>query len=846
MEAEVSVMFSFQNGTDIATSSKINAAVKSNTCVAVGADDQRLHRPFEASDGSVTGILMQSAVHNIPGTDHIPSSGSKCFAAQGETSFAIATSPSLLSAAAPCKTRASSCSRFVSARASDRNRFFSCASPSSATAADRDKGSEASASRLWRLFVAHGDIAEVLQHDKVVGEDAAGTAQAAAVCLRKTLRPLQRELFPFALAWATPIVRFGGGDCFRRYFTRFFGHSGDSSAAIAAYALHNAADWDGRISAWHSETLSLLPVSDNSSTAGTDSSGGYYRHQLFNELYFLVDGGTIWTDTSAGLDNPWQESRLAEKLIDIAGGDRGSQLSVSLSELQQLRVRMLQHDEFCQRADGGDQSAVGQFMYLEGHEYLMYNTYDVHFYASFALLMLWPQLELSLQKDFALAVCLEDRSIRRMMGEGALRPRKVAGSVPHDLGSPTEAPWRKTNAYNFQDVSNWKDLGPKFVLQIYRDLTYLKHQRLGKGAINTDRFLQMTYPILLEVMHNTAKFDCDDDGMIENSGFPDQTYDIWTAKGVHAYCGGLWISACNATCSLATQMGDGATVDRYRDLAGRAQRVYVSSLWNGRYLDYDSSSSKHHDSVMADMLAGHWYARACGLPALLPPRQVLSCLRTIFQFNVLQFGGGQLMGAVNGMRPPRNRPSPGLQASASPLSFNMAVSVVPAASSYSSPSGGRQDLASIDHTCLQSREVWTGTTYALAATMLHEARHVDGPSSQHPWPSTPPSPLIRQASSADTELVEPLLPLSSEAFLSSAMDLDDVNRPLTAAERRELTEMSHCTARGIHDAGWQRFGYWFATPEAWEKSGNYRSLGYMRPLAIWAIQYVHETSKKYV
>jgi len=42
-------------------------------------------------------------------------------------------------------------------------------------------------------------------------------------------------------------------------------------------------------------------------------------------------------------------------------------------------------------------------MYLEGHEYLMYNTYDVHFYASFALLMLWPQLELSLQKDFALA-----------------------------------------------------------------------------------------------------------------------------------------------------------------------------------------------------------------------------------------------------------------------------------------------------------------------------------------------------------------------------------------------------------------------------------------------------------
>lgn len=29
----------------------------------------------------------------------------------------------------------------------------------------------------------------------------------------------------------------------------------------------------------------------------------------------------------------------------------------------------------------------------------MYNTYDVHFYASFALAMLWPKLELSLQYD---------------------------------------------------------------------------------------------------------------------------------------------------------------------------------------------------------------------------------------------------------------------------------------------------------------------------------------------------------------------------------------------------------------------------------------------------------------
>jgi non-lysosomal glucosylceramidase len=93
----------------------------------------------------------------------------------------------------------------------------------------------------------------------------------------------------------------------------------------------------------------------------------------------------------------------------------------------------------------------------------------------------------------------------------------------------------------------------------------------------------------------------------------------------------------------------------------------------------------------------------------------------------------------------------------------------------------------VDSSAMQSREVWTGTTYALAATMLGEANS-DG-------------------------------------------------NGFTENERSELTHMAFLCAKGIHDAGWQRFGYWFCTPEAWERTGNYRSLGYMRPLAIWAMHY---------
>ncbi len=39
---------------------------------------------------------------------------------------------------------------------------------------------------------------------------------------------------------------------------------------------------------------------------------------------------------------------------------------------------------------------------------------------------------------------------------------------------------------------------------------------------------------------------------------------------------------------------------------------------------------------------------------------------------------------------------------------------------------------------------------------------------------------------------------------------------------------------------WDELGYFFQTPEAYERSVNYRSLGYMRALAIWSVQWAIE------
>ena len=78
----------------------------------------------------------------------------------------------------------------------------------------------------------------------------------------------------------------------------------------------------------------------------------------------------------------------------------------------------------------------GRFAYLEGHEYRMYNTYDVHFYASFALSQLWPKLQSSIQYEFRDAVLKNVSQPRWYLYNGKISARKPGGSMPHDLGEP--------------------------------------------------------------------------------------------------------------------------------------------------------------------------------------------------------------------------------------------------------------------------------------------------------------------------------------------------------------------------------------------------------------------------
>ena len=80
-----------------------------------------------------------------------------------------------------------------------------------------------------------------------------------------------------------------------------------------------------------------------------------------------------------------------------------------------------------------------------------------------------PDLEARGIRDLLAAIAVDDPEIVTIEASGRAAPRKIGGTVPHDVGGPDDDPFHRPNRYKFQDVNDWKDLGPKFVLQVWRD-----------------------------------------------------------------------------------------------------------------------------------------------------------------------------------------------------------------------------------------------------------------------------------------------------------------------------------------------------------------------------------------
>jgi non-lysosomal glucosylceramidase len=85
--------------------------------------------------------------------------------------------------------------------------------------------------------------------------------------------------------------------------------------------------------------------------------------------------------------------------------------------------------------------------------------------------------------------------------------------------------------------------------------------------------------------------------------------------------------------------------------------------------------------------------------------------------------------------------------------------------------------------------------------------------------------------SADGELL-PDSPQAQEVWTGTTLSL--ASFMLSEGLRDEAFR----TAWGIYHTSYEVRGYWFRTPEAWDKDGRFRASIYMRPAAIWAMEMV--------
>lgn len=279
------------------------------------------------------------------------------------------------------------------------------------------------------------------------------------------------------------------------------------------------------------------------------------------------------------------------------------------------------------------------------------NTVDVLYYASIPVSWCYPKLQESTITLVANA-------------------QRNDGYIPHDLGrGRIDYPSDGTTA-----PPRWKDLCPKFVLMVYRDVLWWGGEKL----------LRRLYDSVKRAMLWAIGSDRNGDHLPDNEG-ADQTFDNWSFQGANSYTSSIYLAALLACERMADAMGDHAFSRELQTEFILGQQSFEKQLWNGKYYRVVASEQKRtmeHEACTTGQLNGQWYAHLLDLGYILPPERVVSAVRAMLEMN----GSVSRFGAVNAVLPD----------------------------------------GSVDRTNSHSGNIWPGATYALASLAIYEGMVDEG------------------------------------------------------------------------------------------------------------------------
>ncbi|KAJ8949503.1 hypothetical protein NQ314_008196 [Rhamnusium bicolor] len=136
----------------------------------------------------------------------------------------------------------------------------------------------------WIQLKNNGSFDKTIKtnHGHIFGEMACGIAT------KTTLAQSDTKQIVMSLAWDMPTINFPGKETkYNRFYTEKFGKE-NAVLKIVDFAFNNYDSWEQSIFDWQKNVLNDSQLPD------------WYKSALFNETYFISDGGGVWLSLNEG------------------------------------------------------------------------------------------------------------------------------------------------------------------------------------------------------------------------------------------------------------------------------------------------------------------------------------------------------------------------------------------------------------------------------------------------------------------------------------------------------------------------------------------------------------------
>jgi uncharacterized protein (DUF608 family) len=168
----------------------------------------------------------------------------------------------------------------------------------------------------------------------------------------------------------------------------------------------------------------------------------------------------------------------------------------------------------------------------------------------------------------------------------------------------------------------WKDIGPTFVLLVYR--YYLETHDL--------RFLEEMYSTMMNAIIWDLKQDRDGDGLPELEGQGDGGFDATSITGIESCTSSTFVASLAALRAMCEVLGKRNDKQMIEGMLKKARDSF-SELYNGKYFEAWKGEPDPKGYVFLGQLAGEWWTNLLGLESVADRQKMESAYEEILAVN---------------------------------------------------------------------------------------------------------------------------------------------------------------------------------------------------------------------